>query len=483
LTVAAARALPFTQYADHDAVGLALLVDKGEVDPSELLASACARLEEVNPALNAVVLDHSALARRQIADGLPNGPLRGVPFLLKDLFVELAGTVTTSGSALFRDRRAARDSTVVERYRRAGLVFLGKTHSPELGASSATESRLWGATRNPWNPALSPGGSSGGSAAAVAAGVVPAAGASDAGGSINIPASACGLFGLKPTRGRVPLGPGRYEGGGGLAVLHAITRSVRDSAALLDATAGAEPGSLYGVPPLEGPLLGSLQTPPPRLRIALMERPLSGEAVDPACQKAAEQAAELCMAFGHDVAPAAPSIDGEQLANATGALHGASLAGLVEAAEALSGRPVVASDVEPATWQRLARGRTVTGAQVLAARETLFQTARHVAAFMERFDVILSPTMAGLPPPIGALGPDRSFDEVMAGNRRCNAFTSLYNATGQPAMSVPLSWTDDQIPVGTLFAGRFGEEALLLRLAAELERAADWSRRRPRMRP
>ncbi len=480
---AAPRALPFEQYVRHDAVGLALLVARGEAHPAELLATARQRLAAVNPALNAVVLDHGDDAARRIADGLPAGALRGVPFLLKDLFVEQGGTVTTSGAALFHDHRAEQDSTVVERYRRAGLVLFGKTHSPELGASSATESRLWGASRNPWKPTLSPGGSSGGSAAAVAAGIVPAAGASDAGGSITIPASACGLFGLKPTRGRVPLGPRRFEGGGGLAVLHAITRSVRDSAALLDVAAGPEPGCLYATPTSDRPFLDALATPPGRLRIAFMDRACSGDVPELACRAAAEDAAQLCATLGHDVEPAAPMIDGERLAVAAGALHGASLAALMAGCESTLGRSLVAADMEPATWERLRRGRAVTGAEVLAARETLFDVARRMAAFMARYDALLSPTMACLPPPVGALGPDRPFDELAAGNRRCSAFASLYNATGQPAMSVPLSWTESDIPVGALFAGRFGEEALLLRLAAQLEEAGEWSRLRPPVRP
>jgi len=465
--------LPHADYAAADATALAAMVRRGEASPAELLAAALARLAAVEPALGPlVVVPRFDAARAEAAGALPDGPFRGVPFLLKDLFTDLAGTPSTNGSDFHAAAPAAADSTVVARYRAAGLVVFGKTHSPELGGTSTTESRRFGATRNPWRTGLSAGGSSGGAAAAVAAGVVPVAAASDAGGSIIIPASCCGLFGLKPSRGRVPLGPRRLEGAGGLATQHVLSRSVRDSAAFLDLAVAGERASPIAAPP-SGPFLAEVGRPPGRLRIALMTRAVDGTEAAPACVAAAMDAAALCAGLGHHVEPAAPAIDVERRAAAERSLRLASLAATVASLEAEVGRPVREDDLEPATWQRYRAGLEVSGTAVLAAREAMLAAHRDVDAVFERFDVVLSPAMAAPPPPLGLIGLDRTDDAALAANRLCTAFAGLYNWTGQPSMSVPLCVADG-VPIGVLVAARYGAEGLLFRLAAELEAARPW---------
>ncbi|MBY0400717.1 amidase, partial [Myxococcota bacterium] len=299
----------FAEYRAHDALSLAQLVRRGDASPAELLELAIARAEAVDPRLTAIVVRHFERAREAAKKKMPDGPFTGVPWLLKDLAIAMAGTVTTEGSRLFSDARHEHDSTLTERFRAAGLVIFGKTHSPEFGGSPSSESALHGQTRNPWDRTRSAGGSSGGSAAAVAAGIVPAAHATDGGGSIRIPASACGLFGLKPTRGRVPMGPVIYEGWGGLSAAHCVSRSVRDSAALLDAVQGKAVGDAYAAPPRERPYLEEVGRKPGRLRIAWMKQPVTRVPVAPECEAAAARAAALCESLGHVVEEAAPAID------------------------------------------------------------------------------------------------------------------------------------------------------------------------------
>lgn len=299
----------FSDYGKYDGLGLAALVKRGEVAPVELLDEAIARTEAINPKINAVIMKHYDEARAQIARGLPDGPFKGVPFLLKDLHLLLEGTITTYGSALYQGYRAGHNSTLTQRYLDAGLVIFGKTNSPEFGLAGTTEPRLYGPTRNPWNLAHSAGGSSGGAAAAVAAGILPVANASDGGGSIRIPASACGLFGMKPTRGRTPMGPDRGEGWGGMSIAHVVSRSVRDSAAMLDATAGDAPGDPYAAPARARPFLDEVGAPTGKLRIAFSTRRPNGTESHPDVVKAVEEAARLCESLGHIVEEAAPEFD------------------------------------------------------------------------------------------------------------------------------------------------------------------------------
>jgi len=468
------------EYDRTDGLGLAELVRRGDVAPSELLEAAIERVERLDPGLNAVIHRMYDEARSAVAAGLPPGPFAGVPYLLKDLGAISAGTPTAFGSALFRDAVASRDSEIVARSRRAGLVILGKTNTPELGLSTSTEPRLFGPTRNPWNRARSAGGSSGGAAAAVAAGMVPMAHASDGGGSIRIPASACGLFGLKVTRARTPSGPYVGEGWGGLANDHAITRSVRDSAALLDATCGPDLGDPYWAPPPARPFLAEVGAPPGCLRVAATTRAWCGLPVHPECAKAVEEAARLLEALGHHVEEARPEWDERARLRASRLVVAAHARALLEQRAEALGRPLAEGDVERLTWATAELGRQRSAADLARAIGALHRMGRALAAFFARWDVLLTPTMCQPPLPLGVLSlsnPDGdAFDEALLGTI---AFTSPMNSSGNPAMSVPLHWSADGLPIGVQLAAAFGGEATLFRLAAQLEAARPWAHRRP----
>lgn len=466
-------------FETHDALGLATLVRRGEVSPLELLEAAIARCDSVDEQLNAVPLRHEALAREWAATVDRAAPFAGVPFLLKDLGVGLAGTITSAGSRFFADARASIDSEIVRRYRKAGLVIFGKTASPELGLTGTTESLLHGATRNPWNLARTVGGSSGGAAAVVAARVVPIAHASDGGGSIRTPASCCGVFGLKPSRGRMPLGPLRFEGWNGLTIQHAVSMTVRDNAALLDATAGAEPGSPYVAPTPARSFLDETRVAPGRLRIALIESPPSAAPVDPEVLAALNEVGEWLTRLGHEVETARFPID-----------HASTNQGMIDtlmvsARKALEdrarelGRAVTAEDVELVTWAFYEGATTVSGLAYARAREAFDRAGYDMARFHEKFDVILTPTLAKPPVEIGTLSLSPSSLEVFVNNiTGFGPFTAIYNMTGQPAMSVPLASTRDGLPIGMMFAAAYGQEALLYRLAAQLEAERPWRSRR-----
>ncbi len=464
----------------HDAMGLAALVRRRKVSPSELLEAAIARAEALDPRFNFMAQKHYDYARAEIARGLPEGPFTGVPWLLKDLAAYIEGLPTEGGSRINKGQTGLFTTELVQRYRRAGLVVFGKTTTPEFGLTGTTESTLRGPTRNPWNPQRIAGGSSGGAAAAVAAGVIPAAHATDGGGSIRIPASCCGLFGMKPSRGRTPMGPYRTEGWGGMSTHHAITRSVRDSAALLDATHGIEPGSRYSAPSPEGTFLSQVEREPGRLRIALMPVPASGAPVDPQCLAALRETAALCESLGHRVEEAAPKLDAAALGQASFVLIASSLAAdILDRAQSLGIEP--GPDVlEPITLAFVAYGKTTSGADFARAGNTMQAAAVTVAQFMADYDVILSPTVASPPLELGriSLSPGVPFPEWGQRAAMFSPFTQMANFTGQPSMSVPLGMSADELPVGMLFTGRYGEEALLYRLAGQLERAAPWANRR-----
>jgi Asp-tRNA(Asn)/Glu-tRNA(Gln) amidotransferase A subunit family amidase len=466
------------EYARYDGLGLAELMRKGEVDPSEVLDCALETSARTNPKLNALILFRQDAARRELVS-LPPGPFRGVPFPIKDLHLQIPGEVTTNGCALFREARAPVESTLIARYRAAGLVLFARSTSPEFGLTLSTESALWGPTRNPWDFSRMAGGSSGGAAAAVAAGIAPLANASDGGGSIRIPASCCGLFGLKPTRMRTPLGPLRAEGWNGLTSVHAITRSVRDSAALLDATAGPELGDPYWAPPPARPYLREVGAPPGRLRVALV-RSAGGVATEPECLRAVEDAAKLCEELGHRVEEAAPALDAPAIARAMFATISVATRVALEARAADLGRPLGETDVEPVTWAMVEGALRTTGLDMLRARETILRASRDMARFQEEWDLILSPTLAREPLPLGVCSLSRRdleayFREIAS----VSPFSSIANVTGQPAMSVPLHWSASGLPIGVMFAGRFGDEATLFRLAGQLEQARPWAGRRP----
>jgi amidase len=470
----------FAAYDRYDALGLAELVRDKEVSAAELLETAIARVEAGNPRINAIVHKLYDQARQAVAAGLPLGPFTGVPFMLKDLGAFQKDVPTSFGSRFFDGFIAPVDATITERYQAAGLVVLARTATPEFGVNASTEPVMHGPTRNPWDTARTAGGSSGGAAAAVASRMLPAAHASDGGGSIRIPASCCGLFGLKPTRARNPSGPLVGEGWSGMSVGHAVTISVRDSAALLDATHGPAPGDPYPAPPVARPFLDEVGADPGRLRIALVTAPPDGTPVHPDCLAAAESAARLCAGLGHIVEPAVlpaipPIFDG-----ATGIIIFANLRNALEQRGRALGRAPGPQDFERVTWQMAERGGRYTAVEYAAAVQTIHGIGRTIAPFFERYDVMISPTLAQPPVALGHL--DMMLDDLDTFTERLAAFmpfTPLFNITGQPAASLPLHWNAQRLPIGVQFAGRFGDEATLFRLASQLEAAAPWRDRRP----
>lgn len=469
-------------YESLDAIGLAERVRSGDVHPAELLDSAMERATDRNPTLNAIVIDMEKQARSAIEAGLPDGPLRGVPFLLKDLHLLYEGERSTNGCRLFRDNVADHDSELVERYKRAGLVIFGKSASPEFGVTATTESALFGETRNPWNLEHSSGGSSGGASSAVSGGILPAANASDGGGSIRIPASCCGLFGLKPTRGRTPFGPDAGEGWSGMSCVHAVTRSVRDSAALLDATHGPDVGAPYVAPPPARPYLEEVGTPPGRLRIALQQEPWNGTQIHPDCVAAVQDAAKLLEDLGHDVEDAPFRVDFSVLGPATGAIMSANLRAVVDERLEALGRELQDDDLEIITRGIYEGGGKQTAVDYARAVRTIHAAGRTVAGHLETYDLILSPTMGTPPLPLGAISlsnPDRAAygRDILA----TVGFTQLFNASGHPAASLPLYWNEAGLPIGIQLAGRFGDEGTLFRVSGQLEEARPWFLQRPPM--
>jgi Asp-tRNA(Asn)/Glu-tRNA(Gln) amidotransferase A subunit family amidase len=467
-------------YESYDALGLAELVRKGETSAEALLDEALARTEAVNPRLNAVNMVWADHARAAISQGLPDGPFRGVPYLLKDLHAQVAGMPLTFGSRLYRRFVSETDSEITLRYRRAGLVIFGRTTSPEFGLTATTESVLWGETRNPWNTGRTSGGSSGGASATVAAGIIPAAHASDGGGSIRIPASCCGLFGLKPTRARVPSGPHAGEGWGGMSTAHAVSWSVRDSAALLDAVQGPDPGAPYHAPAPERPYLEEVTRAPGRLRIGLQTEAFNGAPTHPECRDAALAAAKLCETLGHQVEPVRLELDSAALGRAAQVLIASNVQATCEDAAAALGREVSSELVENITFFMVQGARAATAADYARAMRTIHATGRAVESFFTRYDLLLTPTMAAPPVAIGelALAQAPSADYI-ARIAAATGYTQAFNAGGQPAMSVPLASAKDGMPLGVQFAARFGDEATLFRLAGQLEQAQPWRDRRP----
>jgi amidase len=467
-------------YARYDGLGLAELVARGEVSPSELLETAIEQVEDKNPLLNAVICPMFDEARREVQTELPDGPFRGVPFLLKDLGVSYAGNITTSGSRLFADDVRDFDSELVSRYRRAGLVIFGKTTSPEFGLTTTTESLLFGKTRNPWNPSHTSGGSSGGASAAVASGIVPMAHASDGGGSIRIPASCCGLFGLKPTRGRMPFGPNVGEGWSGLSISHVVTRSVRDSAALLDATRGPDLGAPYWESPVERPYLDEVGRDPGTLRIGFQREAFTGAPVSPDCLDAVDDAGKLCESLGHEIVPVKLQVDAAELGFAIQTIISSNLRLDVEDRLRRLGRELADDDLEPFTHIFLKAAADRNGADYARATRIVHAFGRQVEAEFANIDLLLTPTLAVPPLRIGELALDNPDIAQLAGNLvACSAFTQLFNVTGQPAASLPLHWNRDNLPIGVQFAAPFGREDRLFRLAGQLEGARPWFDRRP----
>jgi amidase len=469
-----------------DATAQADLVRKKDVSPIELVDAAISRIERVNQRLNAVITPLFEKARATAKGQLPNGPFRGVPFLLKDLDVFSVGDPMHCGAKFLRelDWKPDHDSYIVEKFRAAGFVILGKTNTPEFGLNVTTEPAAHGASRNPWDPAHSTGGSSGGSAAAVAARMVPAAHASDGGGSIRIPASECGLVGLKPSRGRISLGPDYGEYWHGLVISHAVTRSVRDCAAILDAVAGAMPGDPYTAPPPTRPYAQEIGTNPGTLRVGVLAHvPGGATTLHPDCVDAAKGAGELLQSLGHSVEFSYPvaldDVQGTQR-NFMTMVTSWTAAGLAAWAKTI-GRAITADDVEPATWLFAEMGRQVSAVDYLATVEWLHGFTRRMANWWASgFDVLVTPTLGEPPPKLGELVPAaEDLTAAMARSLGLIPFTAQFNITGQPAISLPLHWNEAGLPIGVQLVGAYGREDLLLRVAAQLEQAQPWAQRMP----
>jgi amidase/6-aminohexanoate-cyclic-dimer hydrolase len=476
------------EYESYDAIGLADLVRRKEVTPEELLAEALARTERLNPKLNAVVHAVPEKAQELIRGGLPDGPFTGVPFLLKDLGCEAIGYPTHMGSRLYANYQWTFDSEIYLRLKNAGLVSFARTTSPELGVSPVTEAVVYGGpTRNPWNLNHTSGGSSGGSGAAVAAGIVPLAHGSDGGGSVRIPASSCGLFGMKPTRARLPDGPASGEGWGGMAIDGLLSRSVRDTAAALDACHGADLGAPYWAPPVARPYIEEIKTPPRRLRIAVCRTRYDGEPIHADCAEAVDSAAKLCADLGHEIVEDKPSFDFEKVVRAwTNVVLCGTALSVQMRAQAL-GRKAGKDDLEPAILNACEIAPSVSGTAYLAAINLVHATGRLFERFMQKYDVLLNATLAEPPAVVGRFAmsnPDfLDYRLGPTGTIRYSPFTSLFNISGQPAMSVPLHWSKAGLPIGVHFAAKFGDEATLLKLAAQLEQASPWFNRRPVLQP
>jgi len=462
---------------DHDALGLADLVRSRQISAAELLERTTAKIAKANETLNAVTTMLPERADRDLAADR-DGPFKGVPFATKDIATFVAGAPLTNGSRVFEGLIAPFDSEIVGRYNAAGLILCAQTTSPEFGATPHTESVKFGKTRNPWNTERSSGGSSGGAAALVAAGALPMAQASDGGGSIRVPASACGLFGMKPSRGRTPHGPGAAEGWNGLSINHAVTVSVRDSAALLDATAGPGIGARFVAAAPATSWRAAVEREPGRLKIALQVDGPQGEAHSD-CRKAVRDAATLCEGLGHVVEEAAPSFDEEAVLRAMTTIIAANTRSTLDFWAALRGAPIrPEQELEPAIARYFEMGAALSAADLANAERDMAMTAEAYNGFLSAYDVLLTPTMAHPPPEFGLLALD-DYDRYLAAAVAYTPFSAIVNQAGAPAMSVPIYWSDDGLPIGVQFAGRNGAEETLFSLAGQLERARPWARRRP----
>ena len=466
-----------------DGMAQAELIRKKEITPFELVNHAIERMEYLNPKLNAVVTPVVDQAREIASGTIADGPFSGVPFLIKDIGANLAGVPMSLGTALLKDYIPEQDSELTVRYKKAGVIILGKTNTPEFGLVPTTEPRLFGPTRNPWDIERTAGGSSGGSAAAVASGMVPFAHGNDGGGSIRIPSSCCGVFGLKPTRARNSLAPFRGDLLSGLVCEHVLTRSVRDSAAMLDLTAGPVPGDPYWAPPRKRPFLEEVGADPGQLLIAYSMDRMEEESIHPDCRQAVEETAALLESLGHIVEKATPvlSMDLEAILQAFTIVWQSGCASTIDTIMQAAGIEAKPDFFEPLTWFLYENGKKFTASDYLRSISVIQGLSRDIAAFHQKYDVMLTPVLAQPPVPIGTFDVREGEEPIHAWNRikHFGPFTPFQNSTGQPAMSVPLFWNEEGLPIGSHFIGRFGDEATLFRLAAQLEEARPWADRRP----
>lgn len=474
--------MSIADYSDYDGLGLADLVAKKQVTPLELTEAAIARIERHNPTLNAVVYKGYDDARRRAAGDLPDGPFRGVPFLIKDLNMPVAGWPHSRGSKFARGLTDSEDGGLTRRYRQSGVIPLGKSNTPEYGITGTTESAALGPCRNPWNPNHIAGGSSGGAASSVAAGIVPMAHASDGLGSIRIPAACCGLVGLKVTRDRNPNLPDGFDYALGNVVDHVVTRTVRDSAAMLDATGYAEPGSPYPAPAKDRPYVEEITRSPGKLRIAWSSETPSGRPIDPEIQAALERTAALLKGLGHEVIEKGLGIDYRALFASRGPAAAANFAAGMARLIELVGHEPEPDELEPLTWASLKAGRRQTGPDVMRSLQETRMLNRRTLAFFEDIDVYLTPVLGTPVPEIGFIDPvNLEPKEVNRRQGRTFPYTPPFNFSGQPSMSLPIEVDANGLPIGMMFTSRYADEATLFRLAAQLEKEAPWKDRRPQV--
>lgn len=463
-----------------DGVGLAQLVKRGEVSALELVDETIRRIEALGDTVSPVSIPYFELARTEAQKPLPDGPLSGTPWLLKDLILLLEGTVTSNSMAFLEGAVADHDSVIVQRAKAGGLILVAKTKVPEYGFCISTEPKMFGPVRNPWDLGRVAGGSSGGSAAAVAARVVPYAHASDGGGSIRIPASWCGLVGLKVSRGHCSYAPDYADFWIGGAVEGCVSRSVRDTAAYADITLGPTIGDPYELQVSDVPFLKAIESPPSSLKIGYTTSTRGMFDLDPECEKAVQSVAKLCEDLGHTVEEARLEIDDAAMNRCFSVLSGAEAAAAVGVMEAMLGRALTADDFSRVNWQRIESGRSILATDLVVAVETLRQIGRHVASQCAAYDMLLTPTMPCAAPPLGTFdmyGMDADPYQELVFRYVC--FTIPFNISGQPAITLPVHWSQDGLPVGVQFVARRGSDALLLRLAAQIEQAHPWWHRRP----
>lgn len=469
------------EYSNYDGLGLAQLVKDKEVTPKELRDLALDAISLLNPKLNSVSQVLKEDSENELSKGIAKGPFEGVPFLIKELVLHKANIRTNMGSKLAEGLTFPVDSELMRRFKQAGLVTVGTTPTPEFGYNATTEAVYYGPTKNPWKPAHSPGGSSGGSAASVAAGIVPVAHANDGGGSIRIPASCNGLVGLKPTRGRIPAGPFNSEPLNGIAIEFAVSKSVRDTAALLDAVSGPDIGCYGWAEPPTDSFVAQMNERPNKLKIALMKEPLTSVSVDEESIKEVERTARLCEELGHEVVETAPSIDTEALSLATLRIWTANIRHMINGVARMLQRTPSPDNLEEGIWACYKYGETITAEELLQAIDINAKVSRAVGEFFTNYDVILSPVAAQKPLPLGTLNSNRkglTAEEWTNQIFTYAPFTNLFNSTGTPAISLPLGWSQDGLPIGLQFASGFAKEGLLLSLAAQLEEAAPWENKR-----
>jgi amidase len=492
--------MAFPGYSKYDGLGLAELVRKKKVSPGELVEEAIARIETHNPKLNAVVYKLYDRARNAAKGKLPDGPFTGVPFLIKDLHATLEGTPTSHGNKSWKNVPAKVTTEIVKRWEDSGVIIVGRTNTPEFGLTPYTESETLGPARNPWDTTLTTGGSSGGSGAAVAARMVPLASGGDGGGSIRIPSSACGIFGLKPTRGRTPTGPIIGESWNGFDIEHVLTRTVRDSAAMLDATKGPDVGAPYVIPDA-GPFLPEVSKKPGKLRIAFTTKSMLGKNVHADCVKGVEETVALLKSLGHEVVEDAPAINGEEYSLQFLTIVAGQMRADIEEAAEMAGKKVSLDDFDLITFGTGLFGRVLKASDYARALRYLQSRSREIGRFFENYDVLLTPVLNQPPVKIGVLKPSAAEQTQLKFIARTGAtwileamgvikpiaaqtfefvpWTPVFNVSGQPAMSVPLHWNAEGLPIGMHFVGRWGDEATLFRLAGQLEEAKPWFDKAP----